>query len=117
MSNTKYLDLDAVSGKVDFTVKLGGVEHRVKESSIQDFIDNATMLEGLALQATVKEELEVTIKIIQRALPTASEADLRNLSFTQLDAIRNFVMTANGEKAEEEKVGGAPAEGNVPAAD
>jgi hypothetical protein len=107
----KYLDLDAVSEKFEFTVKLNGVEHVVRQSTIEDFVENAKLLEVLGPGASIPDELEVTLKILARAVPTAKEEDLRKLTFAQLDAIRDFVMTANGEKVSKDDLG-EDAEGN-----
>jgi hypothetical protein len=115
MADPIYLDLDAIESPVDFTIKLNGKEHKVVETDVAGFIATAKALEDLALGASVQQELEVTLSIIQRTLPTVPEEELRALKLTQLHKIRDFVMTANGEKAEEVKPAeGAP--GNAPTA-
>jgi hypothetical protein len=116
MSEQFYLDLDAVSPNVEFTIKLAGVEHKVKESSVEDFIANARAIEKLALNASPIDEIELILSIITRALPTCDAAVLKKMSLGQLMTIRDFVMTANGEKAEEVGPATASAEGNEPAA-
>lgn len=105
--STNYLDLDSVEADIDFTVKLNGKEHRVRESSVSDFLANVRAIESLAVGASVEKEYGVIIGIIQRALPTVPEEELQALRLTQLHKIRDYVMTVNGEKAEE----AAPAEG------
>jgi hypothetical protein len=109
MSNINYLDLDSVASSVDFTIKLGGVEHKVEESSVDDFIANAKAVEALALTASPVDELNLILGILGRALPTCNEAQLRKLKLNQLHKIREFVMTANGEKGEEAAAGEATA--------
>ncbi len=118
MAEPVYLDLDAIESPVDFTIKLNGVEHKVVESTVADFIATARALEGLSLNGSVEKELEVSLSIIQRAVPTVPEAELRSLTLTQLNKIRDFVMTANGEKTEEVKPAGKDegSSGNAPAA-
>ncbi|MBX5130826.1 hypothetical protein HJB53_30510 [Rhizobium lentis] len=111
-----YLDLDAVESPVDFTVKLNGVEHKVVETSVSDFIATARAIEKLGVGASVEQELETSLSIIQRTLPSIPEAELRALKLSQLHKIRDFVMTANGEKAEEVKPGAEGAAGNEPTA-
>ncbi len=113
-----YLDLDAIESPVDFTVKLNGVEHKIVETCVADFIATARALEALSLNASVEKEIEVSLSIIQRTLPTIPADELRALKLSQLSKIRDFVMTANGEKAEEVKPGaeGEGAEGNAPKA-
>jgi hypothetical protein len=118
MSDPIYLDLDAIESPVDFTIKLNGKEHKVVETSVSDFIATARALEGLALGASVEKELEVTLSIIQRTLPSVPETELRGLKLTQLHKIRDFVMTANGDKAEQTApaAAGETASGNEPKA-
>ncbi|OCP21897.1 MULTISPECIES: hypothetical protein [unclassified Ensifer] len=109
--STTYLDLDSVEADIDFTVKLNGKDHKVKESSVSDFLANVRAIESLAVGASVEKEYEVIIGIIQRALPTVSAQELQGLRLTQLHKIRDYVMTANGEKAEEAAPGEGAAEG------
>ncbi|TDW20403.1 hypothetical protein EV128_12533 [Rhizobium azibense] len=111
-----YLDLDAIESPVDFTIKLNGKEHKVVETNVSDFIATARAIESLSVGASVEKELEVSLSIIQRTLPTIPEEELRKLKLSQLHKIRDFVMTANGEKAEEVKPAGEGAEGNAPKA-
>lgn len=111
-----YLDLDAIESPVDFTVKLNGKEHRVVETSVSDFIATARAIESLSVGASVEQELEVSLSIIQRTLPSIPEDELRKLKLSQLHKIRDFVMTANGEKAEEVKPAAEGSEGNAPKA-
>lgn len=114
--NKFYLDLDAVAPNVEFTIKIGGEVHKVKESSVEDFIANARAIEKLAMNASPIDEIELILEIITRALPTCPPETLRKMTLGQLLGIRDFVMTANGEKAEEVPAEGASAEGNAPEA-
>ena len=114
MSQTRYLDLDAIPDEFAFTVKLNGKEHRVEASSVDDFIANARLIQSLGVSADPAEEMEGSIKILMRALPTADEGELRKLKLYQLDAIREFVMKANGELPDTGDVAAdEDAEGNV----
>ncbi|MER9176313.1 hypothetical protein NKH72_22295 [Mesorhizobium sp. M0955] len=111
---TKFLDLDAVTAKAEFTVKLNGKEHSLKIASVETFIQNQKELEKLSLAATATEELEVVIGIIKRAFPTMPESEVRGLNLIQLEAIKDFALGANGEKVEkvEPADGEASTEGN-----
>lgn len=112
---TKFLDLDAISSPVDFTIKFKGVEHPVKETTVEDFIETQRLIDSHPMTGTIAGELELMIKLIKRVVPTIPEEELRGLTFTQLSAIRDFVLTANGEKAETAPAGEG-AEGNEPKA-
>ena len=120
MTQPHYLDLDEVQSPVDFTLKFNGKTHKVEETSVGDFIKTAHQLEELSLNASVQKELEVTLEIIHRCLPTIPLQELHGLKLSQLQKIRDFVQTANGEKAEEVKPAEAAAaegaSGNAPKA-
>lgn len=108
---TQYLDLDAVQPEHEFTVKLNDKVHVIRQTTVSDFIANAKDIEALGVGASLVDEVETNIRIIQRAVPTASKEDLEGLNFTQLAKVRDFVMTANGERVEEKTE--ASAEGNA----
>jgi hypothetical protein len=114
----KILDLDAIQSPAAFTIKLKGKEHEIRETSIGDFIETTRIVEQHAMKQGVVDDLELTITLIRRTVPTIPEEDLRSLTFTQLQAIQDFVQTANGEKAEktDEAPVGEPSEGNAPKA-
>lgn len=113
MSNIHYIDLDEVRDEIDFTVKFGGEEYKVKPITVADFIAEAKQIEELGLGASVKDEVEVSINMLVRALPGMTAEKLKNVNFKQLDALRDFVMKANqqvaAEKAAEETEGNAEA--------
>lgn len=113
---TKFLDLDAVTADAEFTVKLKGKEHALKIASVATFIENQKAIESLSLSATQEEELEVVIGIIKRAFPTMPEEDIRGLNLVQLQAIKEFAMGANGEKAEKVEGKEGDTQGNGEAA-
>jgi len=118
MTKVNFLDLDAVASTVDFTIKIKGVEYKVEESSVDDFIANAKAVENMGMSASPADELELILSVLKRALPSCEEGVLRGLKLSQLNRIREFVMTANGELGEEVPKGEAPIgsenpEGNV----
>lgn len=80
-----------------------GVEHVVREMSVDDFIAasvDAKVLE--ADEAGVAENLAGTINHLRRAIPTLEETTLRNLSLAQLVVLAQFV---NGTLEREMKKG------------
>lgn len=111
-----YLDLDAVVSPAVFVVKFKGKEHQVAESSVKDFITTAREVEKVSLKQSVEADFELSLSIIQRCLPTIPKEDLETLTILQLNAMRDYVMVANGEKAEAAPATGEGAQGNVPAA-
>lgn len=114
---TQFLDLDAVAPKVDFSLKLNGVDHKLEEPSVEVFITNMQDIEKLALEASPREELELSIKMIMRSFPTIKEEELRALKLSQLQAIGDFARQASGQDASKEAAKDEKdAEGNAEAA-
>jgi hypothetical protein len=99
---TKFLDLDAVSSDAEFSLKLNGKEHALSEPSVDTFITNMRELETLSLNASPREEIEMSIRMIQRSFPTIPETELRALKLTQLKAIGDFARQASGQDAKSE---------------
>lgn len=117
---TKFLDLDAVKPETGFTLKLNGAKHDLVETDIETFIENSKDIERLGVTSSSTEELQLTIRMIKRAFPTILESELMKLKLSQLKAINDFALTANGEKAEEQISGESEADGeagNEPAGD
>ncbi|MBA8881729.1 hypothetical protein [Phyllobacterium myrsinacearum] len=100
---TKYLNLDELSAEREFFIKLSGKDHLVQEPTVQDFLDNLKELEALPINASPTEELNLTIKQLLRSVPTLTDPQLRKLTFSQVKAIHDFVMTAGGQKIETEE--------------
>jgi len=109
----QYLDLDAVAAKSEFVIKLNGKEHSLKVASVETFLQNMKDLEGLAMNATVADEMRVAMNVVKRAFPTIPAKELDELTIIQIKAIADFAMTANGEKVETVE---EDAEGNASAA-
>lgn len=108
----KYLDLDAVASKAEFTLKLNGKEHDLKVATVETFIANMRDLESLSMNASAADEMKVALAIVKRAFPTISENELNELNILQVKAIADFAQSANGEKTEvtkEDDSGNAPA--------
>lgn len=98
--SVKLLDLDSIKSPVDFTIKLNGVDHQVVETTLEDFIANSELVEAQGMHSDPAKELKLMVKIIKRSVPTIPEDELFKLRFSQVAAIKEFVMTANGEMAE-----------------
>lgn len=111
-----YLDLDSVQPESNFVLKLNGREHKLRETTIADFIENTKAVEKLGLNTSAVEEMELTIGMIRRSFPTLPEDELRSLTFTQLQAIVDYARQANGEVVEKDDAKGEGAEGNAEAA-
>lgn len=95
----KLLNIDELS-KVTRTLTLGGVEHAVLEMSVENFIETSREAEKLGKDAGLPEQIESSVRMIVRWVPTLKEEQLRKLTMTQLGMILKFI---NGELDEEAK--------------
>lgn len=105
----KTLNLDDfATDKRAITFK--GVEHEVREMSVEDFIaasGDAKKLEEKG-EKGMRENVEDTIVHLRRAIPSLEEAELRGLTVAQLVVLVRFV---NGT-LEDEADKGAEVSGN-----
>lgn len=110
----KALNLDALA-TVKQTVTLHGVEHAVKDMSVQDFVaasQEAKRLEKLGDAVDMETNIKASIDHIKRVLPTIPAEQLQALSLQQLGVLVKFVngtLEEEGSKAEPTPGG---AEGN-----
>ena len=105
----KYLDLDSVDSGLEVVVKLDGVEHKLQQVTVEDFIANTKLLQNMKAEASLEEEVEVVITMLLRAFPTMNREQLRKLSMAKLNAILDFAQKHNGSKDGESE---AKSEGN-----
>lgn len=95
---TQFLDLDALAKDEEYSVKLKGETHILKMATVETFIENTKSLEKLAAAATQEEEIEVILDMLLRAFPTMKREAINSLTLPQLVALKDFAMTAGGEK-------------------
>ncbi len=96
MAQPKYLDLDALEPAVDLTVKLNGVEHKLKQLSVQDFIQNTSDMQALGGNVSLSEEVALVVKMLTRAFPTMQADDLMNIELAKLWKLLDFALQNNG---------------------
>jgi hypothetical protein len=94
----KILNLDNLGAKEERQLVLGGKEYRIKEMSVEDFIESSKTAEKLENEKSVVVQMEAAIKLIKRAVPDIKEAELRALSMEQLAAVSRFVRGEDPEK-------------------
>ena len=104
MSNPKILDLDAVVQE-SLIIRLKGKDHELKHATLEDFLANAKDLEKLGRAPNLDEEMQTTISMLKRALPSLSIEDINGLKMAELNALVKFVHAANSQddQAEEAK--------------
>lgn len=95
---TKILNLDKLSAKETRELRLGGKTYKVKEMSVEDFIETTRMAEKLEGETSFAVQMEATIELIQRSVPEVSTEELKNLTIDQLRAVTAFIRGEDPEK-------------------
>jgi hypothetical protein len=85
-------------------VKLGGLEHKLAQVSVEDFIANTKAVEAFrnGVQG-VEAEIELAIGMLKKAFPTMIDDMLRKLNILQLNKLVEFSQRNNGTKKVEEE--------------
>ena len=104
----KTLNLDALA-TVTRTLTIGGKTYDVHEMTVENFIETTKDAERLEKQEdlSIPEQMEATIKMIQRSVPDCPIEVLRKMTLEQLSLVSRFLR---GEM-DDEKPAGAEAEG------
>lgn len=88
---TKVLNLDALAEKEVRELSLRGKTYKVREMSVADFIATSRLAQEISDDASFAEQMEASVKLIQRAVPEISVEDLHTLNLEQLAAVAKFV--------------------------
>jgi valyl-tRNA synthetase len=101
MANTKLLNLDELSTD-EKVIKLDGVEHKMREMTVQEFIDRSVEARKVAASsekaAAEQDEkaldrmVQMSIDMIHDAFPTITKERLGRLTLNQLSAILDFTV-------------------------
>ena len=91
----KVLTLDGFA-QVKRQLTLKGVNHDVKETSVQQFIDNLAAAEALEAKGektpeTLSQQVKASVDAILESVPTIDRADLVALPIEALSAIMKFI--------------------------
>lgn len=109
----RILNIDElVSKRVNPSIIINGTRHELKPASLQNFIDTMKEIEMLGTEPSLMKEIEVTIRIIERAFPTMSKEEVGGLPFDMLQQIADFARSQGEEVVSTEE----NASGNVPTA-
>lgn len=98
MSHTpQVLNIDDFA-RVERVLRFKGVDHEIKELTVQQFIDNLKQAEELEKAGKLKNapenlsaQVESTVKNILESVPTFPENELRALKVPALTAIMHFI--------------------------
>jgi hypothetical protein len=94
----KFLDLDEVKPAIDLTVRLGGVDHKLKPISVEDFVANTQDQRKLSSASSLEEEVDVVLRMLVRSFPTMNIEDLRKVDLAKLWKLLEFANETNGSK-------------------
>lgn len=109
---TKILNLDKLSATSTRELVIGGKTYTVPDMTVENFIETTRAAADLAKneEATMADQIEATIDMIVRGIPSITRDALKGYSLTQLGQIANFVR---GEAVEgTEEVAAAAADAN-----
>lgn len=87
----KILNLDNLAKKEVRELLLDGKTYKVREMSVEDFIETSRIAEKLESESSFAVQMEESIKLIQRAIPDIEPGVLKALSMEQLAALSQFV--------------------------
>lgn len=74
---TKVLNIDDIRNEVaPYSITVGGKSHDMKHPTVEDFIENLKDLDALAAAPSVIEETRATVRMIVRAFPSLTEAEV-----------------------------------------
>lgn len=103
----KVLNLDKIGKKEQRTLNIGGTAYLVNEMTVANFIETTRAAEKITVETSLAEQIEATIAMILRSVPTISQEVLNVLTLEQLQTIVAFVRGDEVEGAESD----APQEG------
>ncbi len=104
----KVLNIDNLAKKPARTVKIGEQEYEVIDMTVENFIETSKAAARVE-DGTITEQIEATIGMIQRSIPTMPKEVITGLSLDALQAIVEFVR--EDAEADAPAAPAAPAEG------
>lgn len=112
---TKIINLDSLKQEALIIIEVEGKRHEMKTASVDSFIENMKAIEGLGLNASPIQEIEVIIGIVARAFPTLDEKQIRSWPITTIQHLSEVARGVNGEiaTADEAAAKEAAASGNA----
>lgn len=85
----KILNIDSFA-KDERSIKLGGVDYPIVEMTVGNFIETTLEAEKLG-EASISDQVEGSIKMILRSVPTLTDQVLRGIKLEHLQTIIAFI--------------------------
>ena len=99
----KILNLDAITTGDKRSLKIDGKQYPIEEMTVENFLETTRAAENLAKNsASLAEEIEATIGMITRSVPTIDRNLLAKLPLAKLRLITDFVNGSSVEEGVEE---------------
>lgn len=86
----KTLNLDTFA-KAERTITIAGKTYEVMEMTVENFIETTRAAERLGDSASFVDQVEETISMILRSVPTIDRDVLKKLSLEQMTTIVKFI--------------------------
>lgn len=87
----KVLNLDKLTKKEGRELVIFGKTYPVDGMTVANFIETTRVAEQLASEVSLVKQVEATIDMISRSVPSIDRADLAKLELEQLQAIVRFI--------------------------
>jgi hypothetical protein len=102
---TRMLNMDQLAQSMVRSVRIGGKEYEIKEMSVDGFIEIQSEAERLEKKSTTTEQLEATLRLVNRAIPTLPSEVVRGLPLEQLRVLVQFIQDDAAPTKEEAQEG------------
>lgn len=109
----KVLNLDKLAKKEGRELVIFGETYPVDGMTVANFIETTRAAEALAGETSLVKQVEATIDMISRSVPTVKKSDLEQLELAQLQAIVKFIRGDEVEGVEQREA--AAGEGSADA--
>jgi len=87
----KILNIDKLAKKEGREVVLFGKAHVVNGMTVENFIETTTVAEQLENEPSLVKQVQATVDMVLRSVPTVERKDLEMLELEQLQAIVSFI--------------------------
>jgi hypothetical protein len=98
----KILNLDKLVAEKRY-LKLFGKEYLIEEMTVDNFLITSDEAEKLKDERSIPKQVDATVKMLRRSIPSCPEDVLRKLPLAQLQAVTAFVRGDDEQEAVESK--------------
>ena len=96
----KVLNLDKLAKKEGRELIVFGKTYAVDGMTVGNFVETTAVAEALAGETSLVKQVEATIEMIARSVPSIERSDLNKLELEQLQAIVAFIRGDDVEGVE-----------------